>query len=232
MNYRITGFFSEQDRVTPIERPVSFERFGEVVKSKRICLLVLALEEKFQLVIENYSEWEAELLKQAQEYAVWSQFEHSHAMERRLALDRRFLNLLSSFRLYLDQTAHAISEGCGDSSSEFKDLKKFKADLYDDHASYRVVEALRNHVQHRDLAIHSISFNNGTVWTEQGPLNALTVVPFIHVEQLRDDDGFKASTLRELEAKGTRFDVRSDVRIYMDCIAKIRDEVTRLLAGF
>ena len=111
MRYQVTGYLLEQETApTTGARPVgvavqeiSKEQFEKINWAKDICLLVLGLEERCQLVLDNYTEWETELLKQAQVYLLW-QTNRYDALQQRLTLDRRLTNLLTAFRLYLDQT--------------------------------------------------------------------------------------------------------------------------------
>lgn len=91
---------------TTVERA----RYQEVKRARDICLLAVVLEERFQLVLDNYTEWECELLNQAQAYLLGQTYSRHSAMQQRLTLDRRLTNVLTAFRLYLDQTDNNISD--------------------------------------------------------------------------------------------------------------------------
>src|SRR6266705_4309051 len=147
MKYQVFGYNLEQkEKPVSISAPIDAAKYKEVKKSRDICTLVLVVEERFQLALDNFQEWETELLNQAQRSLLWNINDFATAMQQRLNLDRRFVNLLSSFRLYLDQSDHNISQIFGKDSNELKSVKKFKFELYDAHFGYRLIESLRNHV--------------------------------------------------------------------------------------
>ena len=138
---------------------LTHERYAEIRRAKKACLFGLELEEKFALLIDNLAEFEIELLRLAEAYLLWGfRGDHAESMQSRLCLDRRLANLLTACRLYLDQSDHGISTLFGKGSPELAGVKAFKNGLYDAHWGYRLMEALRNHVQHSGLIVHIISF--------------------------------------------------------------------------
>lgn len=58
---------------------------------------------------------------------------------------------LLTWRLILDQSAHNISQRFGRESAQFADFRATANRAYDSSQAYRVVEALRNEVQHREM---------------------------------------------------------------------------------
>jgi hypothetical protein len=90
-------------------------------------------------------------------YAVWCQtFGLAISAERRqwhpgLAenLQGAFVGWLLVWRLVLDQSEHDLSSRFGSDSEQFKAFGKARKEAYDSSRAYRVVEALRNLVQHR-----------------------------------------------------------------------------------
>src|SRR6266550_5417545 len=105
-------------------------RFSEIKMAKATCVFGLDLEEKLALVLDNFYEFEVELLKLAEGTLIWPGRDLANSMRERLALDRRLVNLLTACRLYLDQTDHGISGLFGNPSHELTAIKKFKNQLY------------------------------------------------------------------------------------------------------
>jgi|ERR1700722_10365212 len=127
MKHEVFGYNLEQkEKPISISAPIEAVKFNEVKKSQDICTFALVIEERFQLGLDNFHEWETELLEQAQKSLIWNINDFATAMQQRLDLDRRFVNLLSSLRLYLDQSDHNVSQVFGEDSEEFKGVKKFK----------------------------------------------------------------------------------------------------------
>jgi hypothetical protein len=151
VQYLATGYFWENpQKAFSISVEIDVKRFEAVESAKNVCLFALGLEEKFQLVVDNYIEWETELLKQAQA-SILRQTNKFEAMQHRIVLARRLTNVLTGFRLFVDQADHALSKIFGNPSDELQTIKQFKAKLYDNCFGYRFLEALRNHVQHCDF---------------------------------------------------------------------------------
>lgn len=206
------------------------ERYSEVKHAKKTCLFALELEEKFALLIDNLAEFECELLQQAEGYLLWGfPEEHVKSMQSRLCLDRRLANLLTACRLYLDQTDHGISALFGRTSDQFEGVKKFKNDLYDGHWGYRLMEALRNHVQHSGLIIHIISYPQFRS-TGKGPdYSEYTISPQTKVSTLAENPNFKKPILEELQAKGEKVDLRGPVREYLSCLVELHDKLREVI---
>jgi hypothetical protein len=88
MRYQATGYCLENPKNSQyVSAEIDAKLFGEVEHAKNVCLLALGLEEKFQLVVDNYIEWEAELLKQAQT-SILRQANKFEAMQHRIVLAR------------------------------------------------------------------------------------------------------------------------------------------------
>ena len=61
------------------------------------------------------------------------------------------------WRLIIDQACHDLSSRFGKNSPEFARFKTFKSEVFDSCQGYRVIEGLRNAVQHRDMPPMKIS---------------------------------------------------------------------------
>ena len=227
MKYELSGFV--EHRIVSVTIPES--QYREVKSARETCLFALEIEEKCALLIDNYYEFECELLKIAQASAIWPHREHSDSMLERLSLDRGIVNLLTACRLYADQTDHGISTLFGEHSIELANVKKLKNDLYDAHFGYRFMEALRNHVQHSGLVVHGISKGMSLV---EGQLNGYyqyTVVPFTEVNALAINPGFKKTVLEELRAIKQPIDLRAPLREYVSCYVRLHEQIRQIMAA-
>ena len=146
-------------------------------------------------------------------------------MQERLALDRRLVNLLTSCRLYLDQTDHGISCPFGNPSSELDTVKKLKNDLYDGHFGYRLMETLRNHVQHSGLPVHIISYQASRSSGKGPDYFECVVIPKASVKELSESSSFKKGILQELPAGKDEVDLRGPVREYVTCLIELHDKL-------
>lgn len=237
MQYLATGYVLDDKPIpttgAPVETPtmaIEQARYEKVKRSKYICLLAVGLEERFQLVLDNFVEWEIELLKQAQLFLLWQLEKRVETMQQRLALDRRLSNLLAAFRLYLDQTDHIVSKTFGEHSAELEAVKKFKNSLYDTCFGYRFLEALRNHVQHCGLPVQIIAYNSKFVEQNQKRGTQFSVAPHVALDVLEDNEGFKKSVLDEAKSHGKQIDLRLSTREYISCIVRLHDELRKVFS--
>lgn len=210
---------------------ISEERYDSVKSAKATCIFALELEEKFALLLDNFYEFETELLKLAEAFRIWPNRDHSDSMLERLKLDQRLVNLLTACRLYLDQTDHGVSSLFGKPSDELTGVKSLKNDLYDDHWGYRFMEALRNHVQHSGLPVHIISYDSARIPGSSDDYNQFTVIPQSRVKKLAENSSFKKTILTELQEKGEEIDLRPAVREYVECFAQLHTHIREKIAA-
>jgi len=222
MKYQAYGY-SDENKPLIVDIPQT--HYEVVRKAKSTCLFAVELEEKFALLLDNYAEFEFELLRLAESALIWRNRGHADAMQERLILDRRLVNLLTACRLYLDQTDHGISTLFGNPSNELDTIKKFKNSLYDQHFGYRLMEALRNHVQHSGLPVRIISYGSSRS-TGKGPdYTEFVVRPKADIKELRENPSFKHAILEELPTGEKEIDLRGPVREYMACFCELHDKL-------
>src|SRR5947209_4641827 len=88
---------------------ITEDEFRQLRDAKKNLILMVGIEEKFDFLIENYAEYEEELLKIALHYMLHRRSSRSEFSLDVLQVNRRVGNLLSATRLYLDQIRHDIS---------------------------------------------------------------------------------------------------------------------------
>lgn len=210
---------------------LSLEEYSLIKRARNSLLVALFIEEKFDILLENYFEYELSLLSLSERDMLFRDLDSSRAHSDRRLISRRIANLLSSSRSYADQVLHHIREIYGEDSVQYDAVWKAKNRQYDGLFGYRVMEALRNHVQHRGYPIHSLSYDRRVV--EEGNL-AFRVIPWINVLTLVDDDKFKKSVAKEISArvnKKNRLDIRPLVREYIEglyCVhSAVRDSMSK-----
>jgi hypothetical protein len=71
----------------------------------------LYLEQKFDLVTEDFIEYEMTLLSYAANHMMFSNLDYIRLQNEVNNINRRLVNLLSACRLYLDHCIHHLSEG-------------------------------------------------------------------------------------------------------------------------
>jgi hypothetical protein len=203
------------------------ERFSKILRSQKAVLQILAIEEQFDMLLENFYEFEAAILMASLRHQVYNRFNYQSAHDDRILISRRLENMLSTCRSYLDSTHHYLSQVYGDDSDIEYSLLFKKSLEYDHHLGYRVTEALRNYVQHVGRPVHAVVYSSRLIEPSQNALSSITVAPTLSVAELEKDDKFKASVLDELRELDDNIDLRPLIREYVDCLYEIQGALRR-----
>jgi hypothetical protein len=198
---------------------ITAQDYDRVVTSKRRLLMMLNIEEKFLVLVENYADYERALLDLTLSSMLKLDMEWSSVRDDVEVVNRRLANLLTASRMYIDQIKQDVQEVCDDDSEVEDEIDTAFAQQYDSRLGYRVMEALRNYVQHRNLPVGRISYRADHVERKgAAPLTRHAVIVSLDTDRLRDDGGFKASVLKELSAK-RHVAITPLVRDYLDGLA-------------
>ena len=212
----------------PPEIEISEESYKSYKDARTILVNCLAIEEKYEILISNYLDWEKQILDVALTDMV-RMHSHSHYSEFfdfRLALNIRLMNLLTSTKLYIDQLSHHVSECVPLLGDAKKVVKSIFAKEYAENWEYRFMEALRNYVQHRGLPVHSIS--TGGRWTESGEEGLLEYRVEVAVQKslLEEDEKFKKGVLNDIP---DTVDLKAVTRYYIESLSRGHEAVRELI---
>lgn len=224
MRYEITRLILGQQHFVPS----THARFEEVRRAREGLLVALEIEEKCDILVENYREWEGEMLALATRHMLSGARTWSGSVAGLHLLNRRLSNLLSSCRLYVDHLMHSISTLYGADPANLTEVKKAIAEQYDSRLGYRVMEALRNWSQHRGLPIHELRYE-ATRDIEAGVWRFGTT-PLVNGKQIESDGGFKTGVLAELGEKCSR-DLKPLVRDYLEGLGQVHLRARNILSA-
>jgi hypothetical protein len=231
MQYKITT----QVLGSPFLIYIDESEFNQIKEARNNLFKLLSLEENLDLVTENYFDYETTLLSLASRNMVFNELNYFSMGNVRNKIIRNIANLLTSCTMYLDQSAHVIQSIYGANSSIVNLIKREKSTQYDDNFGYRVMEALRDYVQHRGFPIHAVSYPSGlTDFRNLENSNMLySITPFLNVSVLEEDSKFKKKVLKELlEIKNKDkygIDIRPLIRVYVECIGKIQEKIREIV---
>jgi len=201
--------------------PDEFQR----IKIARANLLVaLGIEEKFQLLVDNYAEYESAVFSIAQQRMIRGDADWSIAMDDMLLLSRRLANVLTSGRLYTDQLKHEIADLFGKDSALSAKVKAAFSREYDAAIGYRVMEALRNYVQHQALPECRMRYGPEKVNRPCGQLIRYSLKLELDVVALRNST-FKASVLAELEQREEARNVTFALRQFLQGLSRVHYDI-------
>lgn len=211
-------------RVPEIE--ISKEKYSEYKAARNILSNCLAIEEKYEILISNYLEFEKQILDAATWSMVREHVDYSDFFEVKLGLNIRLVNLLTAARLYIDQLNQNVQECVPELADAKATMKGFFSKEYDENLEYRFMEALRNYVQHRGIPIHSTSLGSKRI--SQGDVSFFEYSVEIASQRsyLEEDGEFKKKVLAELDDK---IDLKAAVRCYLESISNVHDSARQLV---
>lgn len=203
------------------ELVIDKSKFEQLKQAKNYLSEILSFEEKYELLLSNYMELEKECLLISAQNMVYEDNEYMNFFDIKLLFNQRVVNLLTTSRLYIDQLSQHI-KACNLDI----DIKSFFSYEYDNNFEYRFMEALRNYVQHRGLAVHFTSI--GTNWTsldDDGEMQFKTRV-YTKKAEVDKDSAFKKSVAKEMPDK---VDIIYASRSYIESISKVHSNIRKIL---
>jgi hypothetical protein len=210
--------------------PIEPSHYTTIREHKSHLIRALEIEERFDILLGNFRELEEDILTMALRHAVIPAQQTTDWNAQRRKINRRLANLLSSARLYLDHLRHDAKAILGEDSVEYTELIKGISAHFDESFSYRLMEALRNHVQHRGLAAPSFSVNHQLTEARPGAEVACTVTPQMMKRYLLADSKLTAKIRSEIEALSDATDLKPHVRQYVSRLNQINNKVRVLIA--
>jgi hypothetical protein len=205
----------------PPQVAISEPDFAASKNARNVLVAGFAIEEKYEVLIASYVEFERKIL----DASVWSMVRnfvgYYDFFELRLAMNICLINLLTSARMYVDQLPRHVKE-----CVPRRRAKALFSTEHDAHPEYRLMEALRNHVQHHGLPVHSASL--GSRWTG---IKADEFVEFsLEVAVLRslleENDKFNAKVLAEMPPN---VDLKVATRRYLESLSNVHAGVRGLI---
>lgn len=186
------------------------------------CLLhVLYIEEKYDFIRQNYLTF----CQASEKYA--REWEAAGAEERvryaKSELNRHIVNILTTTKLYLDQSirhAGKLDRLAGNSDLNLVAQTHLQ---YGRRLGYRVMEALRNYVQHRGDAVHTASFGWERTRSDSGELQPSFRVADLYLDpgKLREDKKFKVEVLNEIDTSSRPPPIQVYLSDYLNGITDI-----------
>jgi hypothetical protein len=202
---------------------LSEEEFTGLRSARRNLIAAQSYEEKFGLLLENFWEYEETRLRLALRIPEMTGYDPF--WDGVFLLNRRLVNLLTTCRMYVDQTKVELNELVGESGQS--QIKGLFSKQYDALLGYRVMEALRNYAQHHSFPIGAVDFFQGWEKFEDGSYFSLRTNPKLRMSDL--DSGFKKEVLTELKVRQEKsLDVTYFVREYIEGLSAVHAELREL----
>jgi len=214
-----------------LKSPISEEKFQELKTAHVTLFQGLQIEEKYDLLIENYIEFEESQIKLALQHAIRTDFDYWQAYQNRSILNRRLSNLLSSTYLYLksyEQHLKKIYSAEGKSSEAIESVKNLVVEYEKTNNDFKIMNLLRHHSQHCGLPVHFVSWNSKVIEdSESTPMLEFTLDYSTYSDEVRKGRRDNANALKEA---GDNVDLKPAVRKYIECIGTIHKKIQDYIA--
>src|ERR1035437_7025937 len=199
---------------------IGADEFRAIKEAQAKLTTILGIEEKFALLVENYTEYERTLLDLSLKNMINQEWHWGGFMDDTLLANRRIANLLTGATLYLYQVPKDLTSLLGrksESDKAFKDTWQAEEACS---LEFRVMRELRNHIQHRDLAIGNLSYPGSHKKDGKSGVR-------FGIEVALDVRGICADSRIEVSKEDIRADAAKDVtavlRKSMDSLSRIHE---------
>ena len=209
------------------EIEISESEYFDLQRARNILSNALEIEEKYEIVISNYLDFEQEILNATTQYMIRQHLDYSDFFEVRLGFNVKLVNLLTAVRLYVDQLNQNVTECLEDKLNTKNAVKKLFSKEYDENQSYRFMEALRNYVQHRGIPVHWTQ--QSSRWTSLDDDGFLEYSIELASQRtfLEKDRKMKKAVLAEID---DNVDLKAATRSYVESISNVHDSARKMIA--
>lgn len=221
MNYGITRLALGKSPFIELERT----EFEAITKAKEQLIGVLEIEQKLDLLLSNYLEYEQTLLEITLERmihfsATWSDFRKDN-----LLINRRLANLLSSARSYVDQMKRAVNRLYGRHSRQAAMLDSSFAQASLNSFAYRFLKGLRDYAQHAQLPVKTIKYPHTLEHDRSDTPIRCRIVPLLLPDTLQDGWDRRNPDLKEAANLGKEIPLTPLVREYVSTMGQIHEDL-------
>ena len=222
------AYFGSTDRID-----IDDLLYQEAIIARTNLGYISLLEEKFDIMHENFLEFEeCILMLTARTMHFYLTFpDHSHEM--RSLIDRRIINFLASGKMYTEQARNFILKAFGRKSKELITFDETIRNLKENSFGFNFCDYLRDFALHVNNPIYTIGFLGEREETEKGNYVYFCITPFIRLSSLLEDKQLPKEIHKELKlvlGVDDEFEVRPFLETYLAGLGNIQETVRGLIA--
>lgn len=208
------------------------EEWDQIYNARSLVYNIYYIEQKYDLMISNYYEFEENLLKQALDRSIWSR-EYQSLNDDLLTTARKIINLVTSMIFYTEHIKERHIKRFQFSQERedeiFGDFRSFLKTSLD----YKFIKGLRNYIAHRDLPMDSYSYSSNweKIGEEEEDKLGHFVVPAVEKVKLLSDKKFSSTIVEAMESKKGKIDLRVPIRKTIAGLSKRAKEIRESLSS-
>lgn len=225
--YRIVGIGNDKSNIVDLTE----KEWDQIVNARSLIYNTYYIEQKYDLMISNYYEFEENLLTQALDRSIWYR-EYQSLNDDLLTTARKIINLVTSIVLYAEhlEQRHIKKFQFGDkrNTEVFGEFKTYlKSSIH-----YKFIKGLRNYIAHRDLPMDSYSYSSNweRIGKEEDDKLGHFVVPTVEKEKLLSDKKFSSTVVKAMESKKGKIDLRVPIRKTIAGLSRIAKDFRESLS--
>lgn len=200
------------------EIEIDKSRYDSICSAKVVLLNGLEMEQKYEILLSNYLEFEKQILVNAAQSMTRQLYDYEDFFEVRMDFNVRMVNLLTSARLYKDQLHRHVKAITPEVSNIKQKINDLFTKEFEQNQEYRFMEELRNHVQHKGIPIHWTQHNAYSDDSGKDRFRVYSMELASLKEYLKEDKTFKKKVLEELPEK---IDLKIATRVYVECMSRV-----------
>ena len=217
---------------------ISEDEFQRCKSAHTRLLTVLNIEVTFDLLLENYAEFERDCLGLSHRFLLFRR--HGEPLGPKREINRRMANLLSSARLYVEQVPKDLDaiyspDKCS-KPANLKPAKDFIHSCNRQRASfaYCAMDALRNYAQHYGIPVHESTYHVIRDNMDPGSPYHVGLDLFVDVDRLALDPLFNQGVLKQLKREANRYgcvELTPWVSEYMEKLCTVHESLRARIAA-
>ena len=195
--------------------------FEAIAKARLSTNHALAIEDKYSLILQNYFEFEQQLHRLALENLLYRGSRWTDFVDDIRNVNRVLMNLLSAQRMYVDHIPQHLNKIFAPSDLQSEAFVAATRAEFDGSSGYRLLYTLRNHAQHGEFPVQSLSL--GSKWLEEGQLRncSHTATAFAHRDDVVQNKDLNAKVRTEVSAMPEKIDLVPFARENMSSFARL-----------
>lgn len=199
---------------------ISEARYELLADARRTLVDAIAFEQRYELLLGNFTAFEMFCAEVSLRGTFEFEFRYGKWAEVLSAANRHAINFLTTARQFADQVVRDFKH-LALPEPFYVEAKKLLSEAYDATLGYQFVCELRNHVQHRAVAVHGIKGRSeGASWSEASMI-------YCQKKLILEDRGtFKMRVLDQLE---DHIDVLAMFRAYMASVSRVQLALRKLI---
>ena len=207
------------------EIEITKAKYLELINSQSILTHARAIEETYDLIINNYLEFEIKLFEFSMDDIVHFNRDYFNFYKTRSALNSKLISLLTSVTLYRDTLKQHVKI-CLPNQHDIKEKIDKLFETQRENIDFLFMEKLRNHIQHFGMPVHNVTHQINVTSLDEDRMIEYS----IELESLSNrffaDKEMRKAFENKIEEK---VDLRKFTRIYVETIGDIQIQIRELI---